>query len=99
MEIGCLYLYKSNIKKAKYQLVIITSGQYEVNGRISNFWNFTHIDSSTGILTKYTGGDYDNDSSKFIKVSENLYKIKYDLTRFWLQYYIGRNGEIKRKTK
>jgi len=59
MEIGCLYLYKSDVKKAKYKLVVITSGQF--GGRISNFWRFAYIDESTGMLTKYTGHDYDNE--------------------------------------
>ncbi len=98
MEIGCLYLYKSDVKKAKYKLVVITSGQF--GGRISNFWRFAYIDESTGMLTKYTGHDkvYNNNDRKFIKVSSDLYKIKYDLSLFWIRYYICTSGDIKKRT-
>ena len=103
IEVGCLYLYKSDIKKSKYKLVVITSGLFERHGKIRNSWGFTYIDESTGMLTKYTGHDYDNEigsinNKKFIKVSSDLYKIKYDLSSFWAYYYICTSGDIKKRT-
>ena len=61
--VGRLYFY---LKKygAKPKLVLITDGAYEINGRISNFWNFSYI-TKKGFISSINGGDYDNEVWKF----------------------------------
>lgn len=41
------------------RLAIITDGQYESNGRISNFWNWTYFDESN-VLTNEKAHGYPN---------------------------------------
>lgn len=69
MNIGGVYLYKN--KKPVY----ITEGQYDVNGRISNYWNFRYI-KKDGTLGKRSG-DYDNEYNKFTPIKN--YKIKINI--------------------
>lgn len=66
MEIGKLYMYKET-PTSKPVPVIITSGDYEINGRISNFWSFKYIDKKWEV-TKRKGGDYDNVEGKFVAI-------------------------------
>jgi len=57
MEIGKLYTYNG-------KLVYITDGDYQIDGRISNFWNFRYV-KEDGTFSK-KGGDYDNEGGKFV---------------------------------
>ena len=68
MFTGKVYIYK---KKHK---VLITGGQYESGGRVSNFWFFNFINKD-GTLGK-EGGDYNNEVDKFERVDDNSYEIK-----------------------
>jgi hypothetical protein len=49
MHVGGVYLYED-------KPVYITDGQYESNGRISNYWRFRYINKN-GSLGE-SGGDY-----------------------------------------
>ena len=73
MELGKLYYYKKT-EKSKSKLVLITSGQYLVDGRVSNFWNFAYI--KDGNVSASFSGDYDNENWKFKKVPDKLYTLK-----------------------
>jgi len=66
MEIGKLYMYKETPSSNPVP-VIITSGDYEINGRISNFWSFNYI-GKDGSITRRKGGDYDNQKGKFVAI-------------------------------
>jgi len=57
-QIGRVYLHYG-------RPVLVTGGQYESNGRISNFWDFKYIDRCTGRLSRNTYGDYDNHEDAF----------------------------------
>ena len=67
MKIGEVYLYKG-----KYP-VYITGGAYESNGRVSNYWKFSHI-RIDGVLGK-KGGDYDNGGNEKFLLIKNA-KVK-----------------------
>lgn len=75
MEIGKLYLYKE-METSKPKLVVVISGAYEVNGRISNFWRFKYI-TKKGYISKRGGGDYNNAKYKFRYIRG--YTIKFEL--------------------
>lgn len=49
MSIGKVYLYKG-------RPVYVTGGQYESNGRISNYWSFLYINEDGSLGEE--GGDY-----------------------------------------
>lgn len=75
MQIGELYLYKEN-KGSQPRVVLVTDGTYSVDGRVSNFWNFTYL-LKDGRLSTKTGGDYDNEMWKFKRVPKSWYTSCY----------------------
>lgn len=68
-----LYIYKKT-PKSKPKLVLITDGSFEVRGRISNFWSFRTV-KEDGTLSETKGGDYDNETWKFVPVKESDYDV------------------------
>lgn len=62
------------------RLAIITDGQYESNGRISNFWNWTYFDESNTVLTNEKAHGYPN-GHPYIFEEEKGYDINIVLSK------------------
>jgi len=65
--IGKVYRYKDIYP------VLITNGEYECNGRVSNFWSFQYI-RKNGTLGK-KGHDYDTGQFELIKNAKIVTRV------------------------
>jgi hypothetical protein len=74
MRVGDVAKYQDSDGSIK--TVYITSGDYNIGGRISNFWYFKVINAD-GTLSDEEGCDYNN--GPFTIIDESAYEIKTEI--------------------